>query len=390
MKIDIKNIGKVVIPENFIEILSDLSGYVHKTSSDTIKPTKVLKEIKGEKCLVFSDCTRKQIDTLFDYLVSHSDELLNFSKKSNIKSKGYSKNRKKGYDKETEKILYRLCILCENDELKFKEPENFKFLLPICGTPYFQDGVNKIDNETNYYLIPYLYLLKIEETMKSDYQVPELDYPIKVVPNILEPKSSDTTGMIKDALKEIKKPSKILDMGCGSGVLSLMMFEMFDNAVIKYTDILPEAVACATMNFDRQYGTEELLDGKYFTATNKTTRSQSLSPANLYSRIDEKFDLIVFNAPWIVTKARNRSELALNDDGQVTLDKFLDESRGYLEEGGQIILAYSDNSGDEAIENLEKLVSEYGYKIKDCLKRRIQSHQSGRKWMKIFAYILEV
>jgi len=50
------------------------------------------------------------------------------------------------------------------------------------------------------------------------------------------------------------------------------------------------------------------------------------------------------------------------------------------------VLAYSDHSGPEALENLEGMIEEAGLEIEGILKRRIQTRSQKRKWEIILVY----
>jgi methylase of polypeptide subunit release factors len=103
---------------------------------------------------------------------------------------------------------------------------------------------------------------------------------------------------------------------------------------------------------------------------------------------DRCFDLIIFNAPWVVSRPRSRTEIAICDEDQDTVRRFLTESPQHLMERGHIILGYSDQSGPKARETLEGFIGDAGLRIESVLKRRIQSRRQKRKWETIMVYHL--
>jgi methylase of polypeptide subunit release factors len=62
-------------------------------------------------------------------------------------------------------------------------------------------------------------------------------------------------------------------------------------------------------------------------------------------RIDEKFDLIVFNPPFTDGDPHTRLEEALLDKGHRTLCRFVGECGSHLKQDGRVLLAFS-NAGD--------------------------------------------
>ena len=83
---------------------------------------------------------------------------------------------------------------------------------------------------------------------------------------------------------------------------------------------------------------------------------QLLPSGDLFEAVPagHRFNLIVFNAPWVVSRARNRAELAIHDEDQRVLRRFFDEVPQYLKSDGRILLGYADASGPKAIPKLGK------------------------------------
>ena len=55
---------------------------------------------------------------------------------------------------------------------------------------------------------------------------------------------------------------------------------------------------------------------------------------------------------------------------------------------GTILLGYADASGPKAIENLEAIIAETGFKVNAVFNRRVATHRSKRKWEQIRVYVL--
>lgn len=118
-------------------------------------------------------------------------------------------------------------------------------------------------------------------------------------------------------------PKKILDMGCGSGILGKTLSEVTPNSKILCADINPFAV--------------------------ESTKSLGLNTvrSNLFSNIslEERFDLILFNAPYLPEEDIEPSESKLITTGgkrgdEVSLE-FLRQAKTHLEKDGKILLLVS-------------------------------------------------
>ena len=101
-----------------------------------------------------------------------------------------------------------------------------------------------------------------------------------------------------------------------------------------------------------------------------------------------QFDVIIFNAPWVVARVRNRAELAIHDEKQQTVERFFAHVSNFLKPDGTILLGYADASGPKAIENLESIIAEADFRVDEIFKRRVATHRSKRKWEQIRVSVL--
>ncbi|MBU4486902.1 MAG: methyltransferase, partial [Candidatus Delongbacteria bacterium] len=268
--------------------------------------------------------------------------------------------------------------------ISFEEKITFPYLTSFCGE-YFQNV-----NPDSEYLIPYKFFTDLTESLKTEITVNCIKMNIGSGVNVLLPKSQDTTELFKTALDGFKDKSmkKIIDMGCGSGILTLMADEIFNNSEIFFSDILPEAIASTLWNIEKNKNTKFNKKGDRLFCETENNFILCCGNGDLFEKIDDKFDIIIFNSPWIDAISHNRSELALNDKNQKTLERFLMQAKHRLNNNGNILLAFSDNGGDTAVDRLNELITENHFHTDQEFFCRIQSHQSGRKWMKIFVKIL--
>ena len=67
----------------------------------------------------------------------------------------------------------------------------------------------------------------------------------------------ESTQLVMEALENLPAPARFLDVGCGSGILSIAAARLWPNARGTANDVDPEAVACARENFERNHVTLE-------------------------------------------------------------------------------------------------------------------------------------
>lgn len=103
----------------------------------------------------------------------------------------------------------------------------------------------------------------------------------------------NTDGVLLAALAENENPTKILDIGTGTGVLALMMAQRFPGAKVHAVEIDEQASATASKNFQLSVFNERL-------AISNVAIEQ-------YNNC-EKFDLIISNPPFFVNDLKNTEE----------------------------------------------------------------------------------
>ena len=85
--------------------------------------------------------------------------------------------------------------------------------------------------------------------------------------------------------------------------------------------------------------------------------------SDLFAKVEGKFDLIIFNPPYLPFERKEDRETALQvaggKKGHEIIEKFLKQAKKHLEKNGIILLLFSSLSGD-----IEKLMKKYGYEFK--------------------------
>ena len=160
-------------------------------------------------------------------------------------------------------------------------------------------------------------------------------------PNVYEP--AEDTFLLAENL-DIQRRDEVLEIGTGTGLIAVTAAQK--SKKVTATDINEDAVKCALKN----------------TITNRTYNVE-LKQGNLFEPVkDEKFDLILFNTPYLPTDEDEKLDDELNAafdgglEGRETIDKFLDEVKDHLNECGRVQLVQSSLSDNEkTIQKLEEL-----------------------------------
>ena len=137
----------------------------------------------------------------------------------------------------------------------------------------------------------------------------------------------------------IKKNSKVLDVGCGIGVLGIAAAKLFDADVV-VTDINKRAIMLAKKNIELNNIRAEIFHG------------------NLYEKIKDKdFDAVISNPPQTAGK-----ELCF---------QLIEHSKNYLKENGSLQIVARHNKGgktlskkmEEVFGNVKTVGRKSGYSV---------------------------
>lgn len=143
---------------------------------------------------------------------------------------------------------------------------------------------------------------------------------------------------------------KVLEVGCGSGIVSISAAKADPANTVLGVDMNAEAVACSRHN-----------------AEAAGAKNCSFMEANLFSSIPdtEKFDFILFNPPYLPTTQEEKLALGAEDaaynGGESGLEVFYEFARqasGYLAPSGKVaVIATSLNGGiKKTLDELETRV----------------------------------
>lgn len=184
-------------------------------------------------------------------------------------------------------------------------------------------------NETNISLRR----LKESSNEKKKYTISLLGKSFIIHPNVFSPKYFSDTEFFAENLS-IKNGEWFLEMGCGSGIISIFASLKGASKVISI-DINPYAVKNTKKNI----------------ILHKLERKISVYEGDLYSPLNkkEKFDTIFWNIPFMFTKKTDEIthlEKAILNPNYESIKRFLKESKSHLLPNGKIIIGFSKTYGN--------------------------------------------
>jgi release factor glutamine methyltransferase len=187
-----------------------------------------------------------------------------------------------------------------------------------------------------------------ERLMPAEHNVNMMERKhFKVIESEVYEPAEDTYLLLKAALEEIRTEDSAIEIGCGRALISSQAAPLAKSFLA--TDINPHAVRLA-----KSHGLEAIR-------------------ADLFRGIAGKFDLIIFNPPYLPTADEERIDGWLNHafdggiEGRDTINIFLESLRDHLSSRGRALLLVSSLSG---LENVIKKASELGLEVSELSSER--------------------
>ena len=133
---------------------------------------------------------------------------------------------------------------------------------------------------------------------------------------------------------EVSPGMDVLEIGCGSGVVSI--HAALEGARVVSVDINPKAVALTRANAERMGADIDVRE------------------SDLFSAVDGRFDLILFNLPYLpVEEGEMDSPIekawAGGPDGMGPFPELVRQCPGYLKEGGRLVVVVSSLMDQKAL-----------------------------------------
>ncbi len=158
------------------------------------------------------------------------------------------------------------------------------------------------------------------------------------------PPSDDSILLIRSL--DVKKGDDILEIGCGSGIVSIHCAKNGCN--VTCVDVNRSAVKCTKKNAE------------------KNNVRLNVFFSDLYQNVNGRFDIIVFNLPYLPVDEPGVLAKAWSGgkDGLGPLPKLLSESKNHLKENGRIVIVTSSLMDQN---KLDSMLSKYEVKKKGTL-----------------------
>ena len=227
------------------------------------------------------------------------------------------------------RMLLSYMLKCKKEDLLIKQDEEI-------SEKQVLEFINNIEKISKGY--PIQYITHSKEFMGMDFYVDE---------NVLVPRP-DTEVLVEEVITLAKDNLKkdILELCTGSGSIAISLVRYLEDANITATDISKKALEVAIKN------EESLLKD----------RKINFIQSDMYENIDQKYDIIVSNPPYIKTEVIKQYNLKYEPnlalDGGIDGLKFyriiIEEGYKYLEKNGIIALEIGFDQRDEVIEIANK------------------------------------
>ena len=144
---------------------------------------------------------------------------------------------------------------------------------------------------------------------------------------------AEDTFLLAENLK-VKKTDRVLEIGTGTGIIAVITSKITENVIA--VDINGYAVECARKNAKINQSDIDIRLGDLFDSVE-----------------DEKFDLILFNTPYLPTGEDERIDDELEvawdggADGRLVIDRFIEQLPVHLSPKGRVQLVQSSLSNIE-------------------------------------------
>jgi len=155
---------------------------------------------------------------------------------------------------------------------------------------------------------------------------------------------------IRRYLKSHSGLKKILDVGCGSGFLGILISKLTGSEIF-CVDVNEDAVKTTKKN------------------AKKNGAKLCVLKSNLFEKIEDKFDLIIFNPPYIPVEDKNvMGRNQWSDPGLSTIKRFVKTAKNYLSKKGRILMLISSITGEKEV---VKFFKDNNFKVKIFATKKI-------------------
>ena len=159
--------------------------------------------------------------------------------------------------------------------------------------------------------------------------------------------AEDTYLLLKAAIAEARDSDRVLEVGCGSGLISR-------NLATKVREVLATDINPFAVSMVREYGIPVIR-------------------ADLFRGIKAKFDMVIFNPPYLPTSEEEKSAGWMNfaldggESGRETIKRFFLDLGPHLTPGGRALILLSSLTG---ITMVEEMAVNLGFEVRQVAVER--------------------
>ncbi|CAM3169989.1 methyltransferase [Saccharomonospora xinjiangensis] len=161
-----------------------------------------------------------------------------------------------------------------------------------------------------------------------------------LVPSEVQPVTPVSDLLGGAVLAEAREGDRVLDMGTGSGVNAILAASRAESVLA--VDTNPKALRAAEDNA-RRNGVADRVEVRH---------------SDVFSEVEGRFDLIVFDPPFRWFRPRSLFETAITDENYGAMNRFFGSAREHLTENGRMLIFFG-TSGD--LDHLIFLADEAGF-----------------------------
>ncbi len=153
----------------------------------------------------------------------------------------------------------------------------------------------------------------------------------------------------------VKKTDKVLEIGTGTGIIAVIASKQAKNVVA--VDINKYAIECTQKNSKINHSSIDIRLGDLFDTVE-----------------NEKFDLILFNTPYLPTNkdeiVDDELEAAWNGgiDGRIIINRFIKDLTAHLNPGGRVQMVQSSLSN---VEQSMRIFKDMGFEVSVTAAQRL-------------------
>ncbi len=236
-------------------------------------------------------------------------------------------------------------------DFKITRDEAELIVASLLDQPRFEIYLNsKIDRDSMKMLKGRL--MQLRKGVPIEYitkKVQFMNYSLRIYPGVFIPRL-ETEYFVELIAKQVKvSPHNILEIGTGSGALSIALAHTFTQSMIIATDICHSAINCAQENIRGYHLTDQI----------------QLVHTDMFEGISSRFDLLVSNPPYVPRSRLKHLPNSVKDyepmtaidggkDGVQFILKLITYGKNHLNPDGMIAIEIDEEEVDILKEYLEK------------------------------------